>query len=498
MSLVEILEYQPFLRALIASSMVGIICGVLGPFIVLRNMSLIGDALSHAVLPGIVVATILIGYNVAGFFIGSVLAGMLSAIIITWIQHKMPTKNDAAIGIIFTTMFALGVMGISRLGKNDSDDGSTHIDLKDILFGNVLGVSDQDLWLSAIILVFVLASVFIFYKQLFLSTFQETIAKAMGVNTKMLHYFIMLLLSFAVVSSMSSVGVILVVALLITPTSTALLLTNRLHKVVALSAIIGVLSTVIGMYLAIVWDTTPGPMMAVTAALFYLLAVITSPDHGLLNKMRKNWKMSNKIMEEDVLKSAIKMHAEINTSRLAEKIQTSKFKVKKALKRLRSKNLLNIGASGSISLTKTGRSTATKLVRAHRLWETYMVDKMGFSEDQIHNEAERTEHYMTNDFLEEVDASLGFPNTDPHGKTIPRSRHQQHQTGGLKIGSKIVISRDQEHPDAIEFLWESEINAEDEMIVQEIDNKTFGFKHEEGTKIIPQPLMSLIHYDVIS
>ncbi|MDX1666989.1 MAG: metal ABC transporter permease, partial [Saprospiraceae bacterium] len=226
--LIEVFQYEWAQRALLASAMVGVMCGVLGCFIVLRNMSLIGDALAHAILPGVVFAFMIVGYSALGFFVGSVIAGLIAAVGITWIQHNVRTKNDAAIGIVFTAMFSVGVMGISWISRNEG----VHLDLKDFLFGNVLGVANQDLYLTALVTVYVLVSVVVFYRYLFISTFQPVVAQTMGISVKMIHYFLMLLLSFAVVASLQTVGVILVVAMLITPASTALLLASRLYKVI--------------------------------------------------------------------------------------------------------------------------------------------------------------------------------------------------------------------------------------------------------------------------
>ena len=141
---IDIMSTEWAIRALVASSMVGLMCGILGCFIVLRNMSLIGDALSHAVLPGIFFAFLIVGYSTIGFFIGSTIAGLITAIAISWIQQNVKTKNDAAIGIIFTAMFSIGVMGISWLNQSEG----VHLDLKDFLFGNVLGISNEDIYLT--------------------------------------------------------------------------------------------------------------------------------------------------------------------------------------------------------------------------------------------------------------------------------------------------------------------------------------------------------------
>ena len=200
--LLEIFEQTWAMRALIASSMVGLMCGVLGCFIVLRNMAMIGDALSHAILPGVVFAFMVVGYSALGFFTGAVIAGLLTALGITWIQQNVKTKNDAAIGIVYTAMFSIGVMGISWISRNEG----VHLDLKDFLFGNVLGVANEDLYLTAGITVYVILSILLFYRYLFITTFQPVIAQTMGISVRVIHYFLMLLLSFAVVASLQTVG----------------------------------------------------------------------------------------------------------------------------------------------------------------------------------------------------------------------------------------------------------------------------------------------------
>ena len=164
MDLMELLQYDYVYRALIASSMVGVMCGILGCFIVLRNMALIGDALSHAILPGVVVGFIIAGHSFFAFFIGAVIAGFIAAVLITWIQRNIKTKEDAAIGIVFTFMFALGVIGISWLTRQEG----VHLDLKDFLFGNILGISDLDLVMTSMITLFVVLCILIFYRFFFI------------------------------------------------------------------------------------------------------------------------------------------------------------------------------------------------------------------------------------------------------------------------------------------------------------------------------------------
>jgi ABC-type Mn2+/Zn2+ transport system permease subunit/Mn-dependent DtxR family transcriptional regulator len=404
-------------RALIASGMVGIICGILGCFIVLRNMSLIGDALAHSILPGVVFAFILIGYHAVGFFIGAVLAGLATAVGITWIQHNAKTKNDAAIGIMFTAMFSIGVMGISWISRSEG----VHLDLKDFLFGNVLGVADTDLYLTAFVLVYVVLSVLVFYRYLFASTFQAIIAQTMGIPVQLVHYFLMLLLSFAVVASLQMVGVILVVAMLITPASAALLLSSRLKRVILLSATIGFSSAIAGLLIAIYLDTTPGPAMAVTATLVYLLAVFFAPEKGILWRALRRQRQRRRVFLEDCLKKAFNLHERhtLTFDALAEELGWGRLELRRRLKFLTGRGLFR---ADKLELTEKGLEAAQRLVRAHRLWETYLADKIGLSTDQIHDEAERYEHLLPDHLLDEVDEALGFPTLDPHGEPIPARR----------------------------------------------------------------------------
>lgn len=415
----EIISSEWALRALIASSLVGLMCGILGCFIVLRNMSLIGDALSHAVLPGIFFAFLLVGYSTIGFFIGSTIAGLVTAVAISWIQQNVQTKNDAAIGIIFTAMFSIGIMGISWLNQSEG----VHLDLKDFLFGNVLGISNEDIFLTLGIAVYTVVCVILFYRYLFITTFQPTIAQTMGISAKAIHYFLMLLLSFAIVASLRTVGVILVVAMLITPAATALLLSDRLKNVIVISGIIGVLSAVSGLICSILLETTPGPAMTICATLFYFAAVLLSPSQGLLFKYNQNRIERMRIIREDILRQVIKKKSEngMAIAELSERLNLKEDVVQNYVSTMAKSKMLAF-EGGKIILTEAGIVKAEKLVRAHRLWETYQVRKMGLDTDQIHNEADQIEHFLSEELLDEIDIELGFPTKDPHDSPIPSKR----------------------------------------------------------------------------
>ncbi len=482
-------------RALIASILVGTMCGVLGCFIVLRNMSLIGDALSHAVLPGVVVGFIIAGISALGIFLGAVAAGLLSAVVMTWIQQNVKTKNDAAIGIVFTAMFSIGVMAISKVSREGA-----HLDLDHFLFGNVLGLSNADLYLTAFITAFVLLSVVFFYRFLFATTFQPVIAATMGISVNAVHYFLMLLLSFAVVASLQAVGVILVVAMLITPASTALLLSTRLKWVLAIAAVVGILSAVTGLVVAVYFNTTPGPAMVLMATLFYLIAVFFAPQKGLLFRYLHKRKTQLKIQLEDTLKQALKLdeRSQLTMDNLINRLGFDKAGVKRHVNTLKGLGFLSLSGS-SLNITKSGVEEATKLVRAHRLWETFLVKNLGLTEEQIHEEAEKYEHILTEDLLDEMEADLDYPVADPHGSPIPQKRNEPvHSLSGMMARQKAKIDGVQINEYLVTRLWRLGIGPDDAFEVLSATDHTIVIQMEDEDQVITVPVSLAKKVSVVS
>ncbi|MBK8955994.1 MAG: metal ABC transporter permease [Saprospiraceae bacterium] len=404
------------LRTLAIAVLVGAMCGMLGCFIVLRNMAMIGDALSHAILPGIVVAFIVLGYSNLGFFVGSVIAGLIAAFLITWLQQKLRVKNDAAIGIIFTFMFSLGVIGISWLSGKEG----VHLDLKDFLFGNLLSVSLDDLILTVVLFVVVAGVILLYYRQLFVTTFQPVLAGTLGIRASHIHYLLMLLLSLVVVASLRSVGVILVVSMLITPASAALMLANRLHQVLICASLLGSFSAICGLILSIACDFPVGPSMAVMTTLIYALIAVFAPRKGFLPKYRARRNLQTRILIEDILKRTLQSgNVEITPEALAKITGHSENQLKTWFRKLVHLGLYR-ETQNKFTLTELGKTRAIQLVRAHRLWETFLVEELGLETDQIHEDAEHIEHYLSQDDLIKLDEELGYPETDPHGSPIPK------------------------------------------------------------------------------
>lgn len=276
MAFVEaVMQYGFLQKALLTSVMVGIICGVIGCFIILRGMALMGDAISHAVLPGVAISYML-GVN---FFFGAVISGVITAIAIGFVSQNSRIKHDTSIGIMFTAAFASGIIIITMLKSST--------DLYHILFGNVLAVRLSDIWITLGISLFVLAAVYLFYKELLVTSFDETMGAAYGLPVRFIHYFLMTLLTMVTVASLQTVGIVLVVAMLITPAAAAYLLTERLWMMIFLASGIGVISSITGLYFSFTYNLASGATIVISSTAIFILVFLFSPKHGLIWKTLK-------------------------------------------------------------------------------------------------------------------------------------------------------------------------------------------------------------------
>ncbi|GGI42729.1 metal ABC transporter permease [Mammaliicoccus stepanovicii] len=258
----SLVNYNFLSRALITSIIVGIVCGVVGSLIILRGLSLMGDAMSHAVLPGVALSFL---FNIP-MFIGALTTGMITSFLIGYISQHSKTKNDAAIGIIYTAFLSIGIILISQI--------NSATDLYHILFGNILAITTNAFYTTSIVSIIVILSVIIFYKPLHLSTFDPIAAKMSGLNIKLIHYFIMMLLALVTVASLQTVGIILVVALLITPSSTAYLITNSLKSMMITASILSAISAAIGMYVSYLFNFPSGASIVLICFFFYAFIFI--------------------------------------------------------------------------------------------------------------------------------------------------------------------------------------------------------------------------------
>jgi manganese/iron transport system permease protein len=284
-ALIEPLQYGFMQRSLVIAIIVGLLCAVVGSYLMVQRLALLGDAISHSVLPGLAIA-FLVGANI---FVGAFIAGVVSTLLIAWIRTRSPIKEDAAMGIVFSAFFALGITLITTIQKQNK------IDLNHFLFGNILGVTPDDVRDTAIIAAVVLIVILLLYKELLFYTFDPLGAQAAGLPVNQLNFGLMLLIALTIVASMKAVGVILVLSLLITPGATAYLLVTRLHQVMILGAAIGIISSISGMYLSYFYNLPSGPAIVLVVSGLFALAFLFSPNYGVFMRWRQtnNKQLSN-------------------------------------------------------------------------------------------------------------------------------------------------------------------------------------------------------------
>jgi manganese transport system permease protein len=274
------LQYEFMVKAIFVSALVGMVCAALSCYMTLKGWSLMGDAVSHAVLPGVAVAYML---NIP-LAIGAFVFGVGSVIAIGFIKSQTRIKEDTVIGLVFTGFFALGLVLISKVRSS--------IDLTHILFGNVLGIADADIVQTVIISIITLVTLAILRKDLMLFCFDSTHARSIGLNTTFLYYVLLSLLSLTAVAALQTVGIILVVAMLVTPGATAYLLSDRFDVMMLIAMASGIFSSVMGTYISYFIDGSTGGCIVVLQTLIFIMAMIFAPKHGLLAKSRDSKSMS--------------------------------------------------------------------------------------------------------------------------------------------------------------------------------------------------------------
>jgi ABC-type Mn2+/Zn2+ transport system permease subunit len=267
------LAYDFFVRALIASATVGLVCAVVGSYMVLRGLAFMGDALSHAAFPGVVIAYLLNG----PFYIGAAIAAVSTSLAIGWVTRHGRLRGDTAIGVLFAGMFALGIFLFSLIPNYVGD-------LFGFLFGEVLGIGPGDLIALVGLAALVLAVVALLWKELLYSTFDPLGAAASGLPVARLDYLLLALIAVTIVVSLQTVGIILVVAMLVTPAATAQLLSRSFGRLVAIAAIVGVVAPVLGLFLSYWINSASGATIVLVESGVFLIALFFGPRTGLLRR----------------------------------------------------------------------------------------------------------------------------------------------------------------------------------------------------------------------
>lgn len=407
-------------------------CAILGCYLVLRQLSLLGDAISHAVLPGIALGFLLSGQLIGpAIVIGAMVVGILTAVLTQLLSRLGKVPEDASLGVVFTSLFAAGVLLITHAASDvDLDAGCVLyglIELAPLESTPIGGIEvPRSFWALGMVALVTLGFVTLLWKELLLVSFDAPLATAVGINATVIHYALMAMVAGVTVAAFEAVGSILVVAMLIVPAATAHLLSDRLPKMMLAAAGVAVLASALGYRGAVALNSSVAGMMAVVAGTLFAVAVILAPNQGMLARAVTRLRLSLRIAREDTLARLYRLEEHtpahpIPTEHkpLAAASIADRWVEGFALGQLRRGDFVRDSETGELTLTDRGRAEARELVRAHRLWESYLSTHFDLPPDHLHDPAERLEHFIGPGLRAELDAALEAPAADPHGRIIP-------------------------------------------------------------------------------
>lgn len=411
-------------HAVIGALLMGLCCGLLGSFIVVRKLSLVGDTLSHAVLPGVALGFLWSATkDPLAIFIGATIAGLLGTVVVNLIKDTTTVKEDSALGLVLSGFYAVGVVLTTMIQQMETGSKSG---INQFFFGQAAAISLEDLYLIGVVTVISLLLLIIFYKEFLVTSFDSAYASALSIPAQFFHYLLMLMLAFAVVVSLQATGVVLVTALLVTPAAAAYLLTDRMHWMLILSALFGMLSAVVGAFLSFLGNNLPtGPFIVVGATLVFAAAYFLGPRHGLIPRKFRERSRNARIRAENTLKAAFHVLEQKDFSgrsvafaELAGQRGETGQEAREQAGQLATQGLAKVEKE-SLTLTYEGWRRACEIVRNHRLWELYLTHAADYETDHVHDDAEQVEHMLGPDTVARLEERLHNPRRDPHGKLIP-------------------------------------------------------------------------------
>lgn len=424
---------------LLGATLIGLVGGVLGAFTLLRRQSLLGDALAHAALPGVCIAFLLTwSKSPLVLFTGALAAGLLGALLILAVVRGSRVKEDAAIGIVLSVFFGVGIVLLTYIQRLPLGNQSG---LDKFLFGQAATLMRDDLVMMAILGGLVLATVALCFKELGLLCFDPGFGQSLGFPMRRLEVLFTLLLVTVVVVGLQTVGVVLMVATLITPAAAARQWTDRLGSMVLLSGGIGAFAGATGaLASAAVTKLPTGPTIVLVSSAILLVSLLFAPHRGLVWARLRERAVARRVRRENLLKDLyLAAERDGNFDRFVPlpTLMGQRGQSALALRRLlapllrgglveRARGadkaataLLGAPAAAAVRLSAAGRDAATTVVRSHRLWELYLTRRLELPLDHVHRDAEAMEHVLDSAAVEELAQRLGHPTHDPHGRPIP-------------------------------------------------------------------------------
>jgi manganese/zinc/iron transport system permease protein len=405
-------------------TLIGASSAVIGSFAYLRKRALVGDAVSHAILPGICIAFLLSGVkNPLVLLIGATFTGGLSLVLIDYISNHTKIKSDTAIALVLSVFYGFGILLLTTIQNSGNAEQSG---LDKFLFGKAAALVFEDVVVFGSFSLILLIVVILFYEPFKLIAFDIDFAKAIGFPVRFLEFLLALMTVIAVAIGMQAVGVVLMSALLITPAAAARYWTHDLRKILILAATIGAFSGISGAYISYTLPQMPtGPWVVSVLSVLAILSVLFGRKKGVYARYLQNRKNQRKILAENILKCLYHLgeaDQDFSKSRTSNQIQEKRFipevDLQRGLKILIQKHWLKKNKDG-FSLTEIGIKEGARITKIHRLWEIFLTKHLHLAEDHVHEDAEAIEHLITPELEKELEAHLNYPDTDPHQSPIP-------------------------------------------------------------------------------
>lgn len=396
---------------------------LIGCFTFLRKKALVGDAVAHAVLPGVCLGFLMSGTkNPIYLVIGAFITGWLSVVTLDYITRRSKIKEDTATGIVLSVFFGIGIFLLTMVQNSGN---AAQSGLNNFLFGKAASLLPEDVMVFGAIAIILIITVLAFYKELKIITFDPAFANSAGIPLKRLELLLTTLTVLAVVVGIQAVGVVLMAAMLITPAAAARFWTSRLELMLLLAAAFGVISGFAGTWISLLAPAMPtGPWMVVVLSTIALFSFFMAPGKGILHRLMQQRKFQQKIRDENLLKSMYSLDEHYERERLvfqpsllAPKSYTPK-QLKPLIRRLRRQGYL-VKSQDGYSLSTAGWRRGQRVVKLHRLWEVYLTQYMHLASDHVHDDAESIEHILTPELEALLEQKLDYPETDPHQSKIP-------------------------------------------------------------------------------
>lgn len=409
---------------LIGSILITASSAIVGSFTFLKKKALVGDAVAHAVLPGVCLSFLLYGEkNPFILVIGAFITGWLALVLIDFISAKSKIKEDTAIGLILSVFFGIGIFLLTIIQKSGN---AAQSGLDQFLFGKAASLVGNDVITFSIVAIILVCAVLLLFKEFTLLSFDADFANTIGLPIRALELILTTLTVLAVVVGIQAVGVVLMAAMLITPAAAARFWTEKIQIMVWLAAIFGAFSGISGAYISYIAPSMPtGPWIVIVISTIAMFSFFFAPRRGIINRVVRQRKIKNQIGDENILKALYQLGEEERNyfdERSIENILSKRpFNSKsliKGLKRLKREGYLKL-KNGKWSFSKAGKNKGQRIVKLHRLWEVYLTTYLRIAPDHVHEDADTIEHILTPELEARLEKLLDYPTLDPHESEIP-------------------------------------------------------------------------------